>query len=154
MEEKKEEKTKPVTVVSGDYNHKEWRVKWQEAYYDMCADPTDHRNIKQFAKDSGISDSLVYSWRRKNLQAINEEVNRRAKAFRQELRNKGWKALEKRMDKDTKAVQVLFQLLGDLVERSEQKIDYMSAEDKRERVKELLSKVLEKKDGAEDESPA
>jgi transposase-like protein len=130
-------------------------VKWQEDYIESCADPTDTRKVKDIAEENGVDQSIIYRWRKQFHKEISEEVEKRRSKYKAKMRSKAWKALDTRLAKDTKAIELMFKLMGDLVERSESKVEYMSPEDKRERVKKLLSQVLAKagkKDEGDDKS--
>ena len=119
---------------------------WHEAYLEMCADPTDHRTLRQFAMDNKIDPGNLSRWRKANRNAIAYEVDRRRKEYVSEIRTMAWKALEKRMAKGSdKSIENCFKLIGDMVEKSKTEIDYRTPEDKRERVNQLLKDVLAKK---------
>ena len=50
------------------------------------------------------------------------------------------------MKKDVNAIKLAFQLTGDLVERTENKHEYMTRTDKMERINNLIKEVNEKKE--------
>lgn len=118
---------------------------WKEAYVELKADPTDHKTQSSFCKEYGVAPSTLYRWLIKDRMAINFEIDKRRKSFVTEIRAKLWKALDKRLDCGSdKGIELGFKLIGDFVERTEQKIDYMRPEDKIARIKELLSQAAEK----------
>ena len=130
-----------------------FKEPWHLAWIEKCADPTDHRTQKEFCESYGLKPSTLSSWIHREPTAINYEIDKRRKEYVTQIRQKAWKALDKKLDKGSdKAIELCFKLLGDFVERSEQKIDYMRPEDKIERIKELLSRITDEKTPSDEKS--
>lgn len=110
---------------------------WHDLYIELCADPFDHRTDKEFYESIGLEKSTFCAWKAKYRPYIFREVEARRKNYINEYRSKGHKALAKKLDKDTNAIKLLFQLLGDLVEKTESRVE-MSHDDKIRRLNALL----------------
>ena len=119
---------------------------WHEAYIEIQADPTDNRTDKKFAEDYGIHASTLSQWKREFRNRIFAEVNTRRKTYIAELRSRAYKALYGKMSTDTNALKLAFQLMGDLIERTESKVEYMTKEEKVQRINDLLKSIGAKKD--------
>ena len=121
---------------------------WHEAYIELQADPGGKQTDKAFCEEYGIHKNTLLNWKRKYRNSIHKEVGKRRNEFVQELRTKAYKALYSKLNSDTAAIKLCFQLMGDLVEKSEQKIEhgYMTREDKIRRIDELLKGINKKKD--------
>lgn len=113
---------------------------WHQLYIDCQADPYDTRSDVDFCTELGLELSTFRNWKNKYRTHIFQEVEKKRKTFVNELRSKGHKALAKKLDKDTNAIKLLFQLLGDLVEKTETKVD-MSHDDKARRIDALLGQI-------------
>ena len=109
---------------------------WHDLYIDFQADPLDIRTDKQFCEEIQLAPQTLANWKVKYRPYIFREVEARRKSYASELRSKGHKALSRKLDKDTNAIKLLFQLLGDLVERTESKVE-MSDADKLRRIEAL-----------------
>lgn len=101
---------------------------WHELYIEMQADPMDSRTDKEFCESLGLEVQTFRNWKCEYRQYIFKEVEARRKNYVNELRSKGHKALAKKLDKDTNAIKLLFQLLGDLVEKTESKVEMNHAD--------------------------
>jgi hypothetical protein len=121
------------------------RVKYLEDYIESQADPEDKRSVKEIAEENGVSPKTIWAYVAKHKVEISKDIESRRAKYRTGMRTRAWKALEERLAKDTKAVELVFKLLGDLVERTETKYSDMSPLDKKERIKALLKEISEKK---------
>lgn len=118
---------------------------WHQLYVEMQADPTDLRSDTDFYTELGIEKSTFVSWKRLYRTFIFREVEQLRKAYRNEDRTAGRKALMKKVASgDTNAIKLLFQLMGDLVEKTEIKTENMSDEDKKRRILSLRSEVAQR----------
>lgn len=121
------------------------RRYWQELYIQKEADPTDFRTDKQFCEDNQLNVNSFSNWKSKFRAYVYREVELRRKQYRNEHRNIGYKALMKKLlSGDTNAIKLHFQLLGDLVEKSEVKTDNMSDSDKMRRLEHLKKEVSDR----------
>lgn len=124
-------------------------LPWQEAYIDYLSDPTDERSVDKFCHDNVISRVTIDTWRRKNKEYIEIEVEHRTKEYDFLIRSRAKKDMYKRMSKSDIAVRTALQLLGDLVEKTEVKSTPLNPEEKRERVKKLLDGIVGKLESSE-----
>lgn len=113
---------------------------WHELYIEAQSDPMDARTDKEFCEEIQLDVNTFRNWKCKYRSYIFREVEARRKNYVNELRSKGHKALAKKLDKDTNAIKLLFQLLGDLVEKTESKVD-LNHGDKVRRVNTLLGEI-------------
>lgn len=128
---------------------------WHEAYIELQADPGGKQTDKDFCAEYDIHKNTLLNWKRRYRASIHREVGKRRNEFVQELRTKAYKALYAKLNSDTAAIKLCFQLMGDLVEKSEQKIEhgYMTREDKIRRIDELLKGINRKKELWQKASP-
>jgi len=117
---------------------------WHELYIQMQSDPMDTRTDRDFFTSIDLPESTFYAWKTKFRSHIFKEVEKRRNEYRNELRSKMYKALSKKLDKDTNAIKLLAQLLGDLVEKTETKME-MSDADKMRRVVSLMGEISKKR---------
>ena len=117
---------------------------WHELYVEMLANPMDSRTDKQFCAEIQLNESTLKFWKHRYSKAIYSEVQKRRKDFINEMRARAYKALGKKMDKDTNALKLALQITGDLVERSEVKAE-MTHDDKLRRINNLLDRIGKKK---------
>lgn len=117
---------------------------WHLLYIEMQADPTDHRTDTQFCKDCELEVGTFCNWKRKYRDYIFREVEFKRKSYRNEIRARIYKALDKKLDTDTNAIKLLAQLLGDLVEKTEVKTETLSESDKIRRIKTLSQENTKK----------
>lgn len=118
---------------------------WHELYIEMQANPFDTRTDVQFCNDIALDVKTFQTWKSKYREYIFREVEHRRKNYRNEMRALGHKALAKKLDKDTNAIKLLFQLLGDLVEKSEQKVE-MSHADKIRRLNTIMGETRKREE--------
>ncbi len=111
---------------------------WHEAYIEMQSDPLDNRTDVQFCESIDLNYQTFVTWKRTYRTYIFKEVDHRRKNYVNEMRTIGHKALAKKLDKDTNAIKLLFQLLGDLVEKSEIKTGDLQHDDKVRRLATLM----------------
>lgn len=111
---------------------------WHSLYIEMQADPYDRRTDKQFCEELQLPYDTFMNWKRKYRPFIFREVEAIRKTYRNEVRALAHKALTKKVEeKDTNALKLLFQLLGDLVEKSEVKTEILNDADKIRRLESL-----------------
>ena len=113
---------------------------WHLLYIESQADPFDNRSDVEFCDSLGLEYSTFSTWKHKYRAYIFKEVEAIRKNYINEYRSKGHKALAKKLDKDTNAIKLLFQLLGDLVEKTESRVE-MSPDDQLRRIAALRSTI-------------
>lgn len=123
----------------------EGRPNWLDDYIEFAADPLDKRTLGDFAQAVGVSDATLWRVRQKYRNEIAKEVEARRKQFLSEMRTKAYKSLYMKLQNDTNALKLFFQLSGDLVERSEvTDKSMMSREEKERKLTELLDSLAKK----------
>jgi hypothetical protein len=120
------------------------KVFWQELYLEMLASPLDQRTDKEFIEENKVPQSSLSQWKRKNRKTIFDEVQKRRGAYVNEMRAIGYKALNRMAAKDVNAVKLLFQLTGDLVEKSQISHEHLSRQDRIDRINNLLKEASAK----------
>lgn len=112
-----------------------------EAIIQHMADPLDQRTLKELADDLQISVSTISKYKNQQRAYIAEQVEKRRKEFIPALRQAAYKALGARLMKSDNSLKLAFQLLGDLVERTETNVNYRTVEEKKNEIKAKLSKL-------------
>ena len=127
----------------------EYLIKfWNHLYVEMLSNPDDHRTDVQFCKDVDISRDTLWKWKCKYRLAIYHEVQKRRNQYIQNFRNILQRALAKKVESgDTNAIKLGFQIIGDLVEKSEHRFDGMQKTDKEKRIEALLTQLKSKQEG-------
>jgi hypothetical protein len=106
---------------------------------EWIANPMDQRSAKQVGLDNNCSESTIYRLRRTHADVIRARVDVLLAANLKAARPFAYKSLLNRITKSDNSLKLFFQLCGDLVERSEQKIEYKTPEEKKEKIKALLA---------------
>ena len=119
---------------------------WHELYIEMLSNPNEYQSDKGFCEETKIPTSTFHVWKSKNRRGIFDEVQKRRQLYINELRSNAWKELANKMKKDVNAIKLAFQLTGDLVERTENKHEYMTRQDKIDRMNALLKDINDKKE--------
>ena len=117
---------------------------WQDAVLDFLANPMDNRTNGQFCKAVGISEDIFYDFKRKYRKEIFVEVDRRRKEYISEMRQCFYKALGSRMKHSDRITQLVGEILGEYIPKSEQRVEYHTPEQKKERAKKLLDDIIKK----------
>ena len=117
---------------------------WQEAFIDYLADPSDQRTQKDFCKDNVIAEAVLSRWKKLNHDFVYLEAEKRRSAYDAVIRTEARKKLFKRMEKSDIAVQNALKLIGDLIERSEVNTTHLTADQKREKAREILERLSQK----------
>lgn len=128
------------------------RSLWHEDLVEYLADPLDKRTFEQFSTDHGISLMTLYRYRKKHRDELSREVESIRRKFLSEFRSKAYKSLYGKIDKDTNALKLFFQLAGDLIERTENKTEILTPEDKKAKLQAAISKLLDEVDNGQKES--
>lgn len=128
----------------------EAKKMWHELYIELLANPMDNRTDRKFCEEIQIDPTTLQKWKQKNRIAIFGEVQRRRKAYINELRTVTYKALANKLDKDTNAIKLSLQITGDLVERSESKVEYMDEDAKKRRINALIEEIGKRKKAHEE----
>ena len=113
---------------------------WHELYIESQADPLNQDTDVQFCASINLEIQTFRNWKSKYRTYIFKEVEVRRKTYVNELRSKGHKALAKKLDKDTNAIKLLFQLLGDLVEKTESRVE-LGHDDQIRRIQSLRDSI-------------
>ena len=116
---------------------------WHELYFHMQADPLDQRTDTQFCEDIKLDRQTFQAWKTKYRKYVFREVDKLRQDYRNELRARMYKSIAKKLDKDTNAIKLLAQLMGDLVEKTETRVE-MSDADKIRRIESLRGQVAER----------
>jgi hypothetical protein len=101
---------------------------WNDMYIELLANPVDNKTDKEFCEELGLSVSALQQWKKKYRKEIYNEVQKRRTQYINELRAQAYKALGMKMQKDTNALKMVLQITGDLVERTESKVEMTDAE--------------------------
>jgi hypothetical protein len=109
---------------------------WQELYIELLANPLEDKTDKQFCEEIGLSISGLNSWKNKYRKSIYNEVTKRRQQYLNEFKAIAYKELAKKMKKDTNALKMALQITGELVERSESKVE-MTTDEKLRRIQTL-----------------
>ena len=118
---------------------------WVDLYVEFQSNPFDDRSDKEFCTENGITPETLRRYKTLHRDELFEEINKRRKKYTNEIRAFALKKLMGRVDKDTQALKLAFQLLGDLVEKTESRVEYLSQEDKIRRINDLLKNISQKK---------
>ncbi len=117
------------------------RAFWHELYIELLSSPLDQRTDKEFCEENKLHVNTLMTWKRNHRKALFDEVNRRRVLYLNEMRAIAYKRLDSLSKKDVNAVKLLFQLTGDLVEQSKTTHEFMSRNDKIERINSLLTEA-------------
>ena len=118
---------------------------WMAAYVEFLADPFTTETTKSFAERWEISEQALYKWKSRHKIALCDAIEKARKLYVTDVRSSAWKNVVKQMDKgDTSAIKLVFQLSGDLVERTENSVNYMSEAEKKEKIAALAAKLGKK----------
>lgn len=107
----------------------------------FLADPYDDRSVTDFCKEQGIVRSNYYFILNKYRDIIYPEADKRRKKMLGDMRAQAYKSLARRLEKSDKALEMFFEMSGDYVPKSEQRIEYLTPDQKREKLKILLDKI-------------
>ena len=118
---------------------------WKELYIEMQASPLEEITDKAFAEKYQVNYNTLSNWKQDHRKEIFDEVDRRRKDFLKQVRAVAFKSLIKKLDKDTNALKLFFQLSGDLVERTENRTEIMRPEDLKRGISEMLREIESKK---------
>lgn len=114
---------------------------WQEQVIIYLGNPFDTRSITQFCRENNIDRGKYYRFVNKNRTELFKQIDRIREQFKSEIRSHAYKSLISRIPRSDNALKLAFQLLGDLVERSEVRTEHLTPEVKREKVRQLLERV-------------
>lgn len=123
---------------------------WHSEFIEYLADPQDKRTYAEFAESVGVAYITLWRYRQKWLDRINREVEAARRQYVSNLRSRAYKSLAQKLEHDTNALKLFFQLSGDLVERVENKVDMMTRDEKESKAREILeqlSKRMKENDG-------
>lgn len=121
------------------------RAPYHDELIEYMSSPFDKRTWDQFAESVGVSDTTIYRYRMLNRDQIAREVEALRKKHVSEMRSRAMKSLIKKVDKaDVNALKLFFQLAGDLVERTETKVDMMTREEKEAKARAMIEEAAKK----------
>lgn len=114
---------------------------WHEAYFDFASNPMDQRTDPQFSEAEGCTLNALQQWKKKYKTIIDQEVETRRQQAVPAIRIRLWKALDALVEGNVKAIELAFKLIGDLntVQNHEHAINYMSPDEKRAKLVELMA---------------
>lgn len=104
------------------------------------ANPLDNRSLLKISEDLGISNTSIYKINSENSEEIYALAAKKRKKYHDLMRSLAYNALISRLPKSDKAIELLFKVMGDLVERSEV-TNLMTPEQKKEKITELMTKL-------------
>jgi signal recognition particle GTPase len=119
---------------------------WHQLAIDFISNPCETRTIKQFCDEIGIDPATYYRFTKNNSDDIYTQVDKERKKYHREMRAEAMKALFSRLKKSDKAIELFFKLTGELIERTESRIEYMTPDQKRERIRKALDALVKKKE--------
>lgn len=119
---------------------------WHQLLINYIADPSETRTAKKFCEDADISYDTYHRFMLANHDEIYNEADKLRKHYQRDMRNAAIKALYSRLSKSDKAIELFFKLTGELVERTESRVEYMTPEQKRQRVAKALEALAMKRD--------
>lgn len=114
---------------------------YYEALVEWLGNPMDDRTQKKFAEDVGVDDSTILKYRRLHDDDIQTAISQARKRYINILRVAAYKSLFKRINKSDNAVKMALQIAGDLVERTESRVEYLTPEQKKEKIHALLAAI-------------
>lgn len=116
--------------------------QWKTDYIDLLANPLDQRSDKEFlAEHTDVTESTFYRWKRRDYDAIFDEAHKRRQRFMKAARIANYKAIAANLKRSFNDRKLFAQIGGDLIERTESKIEYLTPDQKREKVNQLLQKL-------------
>jgi len=118
-----------------------WDAAWKDALITYLSNPFQNQSIGDFCKEVGISSSTYYRFLVKYEDKIGPLVDKERQKFKSQIRSEAYKCLVKRLSRSDNALKLTFQLLGDLIERSESKTEIIDPEIKKLRIKQLLDTI-------------
>lgn len=126
---------------------------WKDVYIEMLSNPLENMNDTRFCETYNVNHDSFRHWKYVNRQQIFDEVDRRRKNYLKQLRATAYKSLMSKLDKDTNALKLFFQLSGDLIERTENRTEVMTQEDLKRGISKMLEEISTKQkawEGTED----
>ena len=115
---------------------------WTELVVEFHANPLETRSVKELVQELGLSEDAYYKFMAVNREAVYIEADKRRKKYISAMRAKAYRALVQRFSRSDKALQMFFEMSGDYIPKSEQKIEYLTPEQKREKIKNLINDAL------------
>lgn len=117
----------------------------QRRYIEILADPREKRTQEEVAKEFNVTRAALYKWRK--LEGFWNEVEKLRRDTTNLRMSRVWHALLNKCEEgNVAAMRLLFQLRGELVDKHEQKLDFVDMEQQAEEAK---KKILEQLDRAE-----
>jgi hypothetical protein len=127
-------------------------MDWRPDYYDnliaFMADPSDQRTNKQFCADNHIVEETLYQYLRNHGDQVYAEVDSVRIKYIPKIRLAAMRAILANINKSFNDRKLALQLIGDLIERTENVNTNLSPADKRAMIADLLTKLSEKVDPA------
>lgn len=109
-----------------------------EALAEKYADMRDKRSIAQVADDLGIPKSTFYKLHSEYQEEILKRADKKREKYKGFLRSAAYNALENRLSKSDKAIELAFKVLNELVERTEVTQSFKTPEEKKQYANDLL----------------
>lgn len=112
---------------------------WHDELVEMLGNPFENETLKGFAEKHDITTMTIWRYR-KNHPELDAEVKMRLEKTLDHLKPFAYRGLAAKLQKDTNALKLYFQLCGDLVERTEV-TQHLSIEQKRQLAQDLMNKL-------------
>ncbi|MFH1290778.1 MAG: hypothetical protein ABIH92_05225, partial [Nanoarchaeota archaeon] len=121
---------------------------WQDAIIEYLSNPFAKMQIRKLCEKLGIHSQTYYKFLRDCREEIFKEVERRRKKNMSELSNDAYKALAVRMWQSDKALQMALEMTNQYIPRTEQKIEYNTPEQKKEKIRKFLEEISKRSGNA------
>lgn len=113
---------------------------WHEELINYLVNPYDNRTLEAFAESVGTSLATLWRYRKQHQATLNRQVAEAKDLTFGAMRPAANKALARNLQSgDNQTLKLFYQLVGDLVERTEQTVKY-TPEEKRQRIEELTKR--------------
>jgi len=132
--------TRPTKADAREFTSTQWE------YIGICADPGERRKQEEIATALQVDRSTLWSWRK--IAGFWEEVNRIRHDATNLRMSRVWDALLNQCELgNVKAMKLLFQLRGELVERREDKLSIEGIEELAQSAKRQIKETLGRMEG-------
>lgn len=114
---------------------------WTDRIIEHLANPFASEPVSTLCKSIKISRQTYYEYLTKNRDAVFKEADKRRKRYMAQMRSQAFKSLVERFKRSDKALQMFFEMSGDYVPKSEQRVEYITPEQKRDKIKQVLEDI-------------
>lgn len=109
------------------------------------ADPFETRSVQRYCEDNGFTRQSFYEYLKHHREEIFSEADRLRKQYRSQMTSELFKAMMSLAKKNPKALQIALEITGNYIPKSEQRVEYLSADEKKQKLKLFLDKIQNKK---------